>query len=85
MLLTDGRVARIDSLDLYASHEPVYNFLIADNHTYAVSAAGVVVHNNPCAGKRETGSYTNHHESGMTYDGKGGQKTIADLSPKSRG
>ncbi len=49
VLLGAGETAVVGSLNRYVGRAPVYNFLIADNHTYLVSEAGVVVHNNPCA------------------------------------
>jgi hypothetical protein len=52
-----------------------YNFTVADFHTYYVTKKNVLVHNCP------TGSYTNTHASGKTYDGKG-DPSRADASAK---
>ena len=65
LLLASGEIAVVGSLNRYLGRAPVFNFLIADNHTYLVSAVGVVVHNNPCA---QPAAGPKPYEVG-TYDG----------------
>jgi hypothetical protein len=45
LLLLDGGTANINSLATRQDHFLVYNLHVASNHTYAVSQAGVLVHN----------------------------------------
>ena len=40
-----GEVLKIDAIDIEQSHAVVYNFTVADYHTYFVSNLGVWVHN----------------------------------------
>ncbi len=53
------KIAQTDRVDA------TYNLTVADFETYFVGENKVLVHNCP------TGSYTNTHASGKTYDGKG--------------
>ena len=45
LLLRDGRIERIDHVEVYASFDTVYNFEVDDLHCYAVGWSGVLVHN----------------------------------------
>lgn len=45
LLLLDGGTANVDSLSTRQDHLLVYNLHVTGNHTYAVSQAGVLVHN----------------------------------------
>jgi RHS repeat-associated protein len=61
----DGRGMVIASVVETDRTDATYNLTVADFETYFVGEQRVLVHNCP------TGSYTNTHESGKTYDGKG--------------
>ncbi|MDN3647279.1 polymorphic toxin-type HINT domain-containing protein [Pontixanthobacter aestiaquae] len=61
----DGRGMVIASVTETDRTDATYNLTVADFETYFVGEQRVLVHNCP------TGSYTNHHASGKTYDGKG--------------
>jgi hypothetical protein len=49
----------------------VYNLEVQPEHTYFVSKVGVLVHNVSGCAEPNPGSYTNTHESGTRYHGKG--------------
>lgn len=55
VLLGDGRTATVDAVAHYEGKALVYNFHVTDNHSYLVSASGVVVHNDCTPGG---GTYT---------------------------
>jgi RHS repeat-associated protein len=64
---SSGDGAEVVSFEATGRTSPVYNFSVADVHTYFVGDLAVLVHN--C--NRNTGSYTNTHASGAEYHGKG--------------
>ena len=45
LLLVSGETATITALSTRQAHVLVYNLRVENNHTYAVSQAGVLVHN----------------------------------------
>ncbi|WP_158306261.1 polymorphic toxin-type HINT domain-containing protein [Paenibacillus curdlanolyticus] len=55
LLQTGGRTLKIDSITIEKRQETVYNFEVAEFHTYFVSGLGVWVHNETCP---RPGSYT---------------------------
>jgi len=64
----------------------VYNLTVLRIHNYAVGEFGLLVHNG-CSKPKPTGSYTNTHQTGKVYHGKGGTarsqvsgRTIADAT-----
>jgi len=61
----DGRGMVLVSVLETDRTDATFNLTVADFETYFVGAQRVLVHNCP------TGSYTNTHASGKTYDGKG--------------
>ncbi|MGB6228967.1 MAG: polymorphic toxin-type HINT domain-containing protein, partial [Litorimonas sp.] len=73
MMLTsrDGQSLKVAEITRTDRVEEAFNFTVADYHTYFVGEAKVWVHNCP------TGSYTNFHASGKTYDGKGNSDRAA--------
>jgi hypothetical protein len=73
LLQTGGRTLKIDSITIEQRQETVYNFEVADFHTYFVSGLGVWVHNETC---RKPGNYTLMAGSGLKYKttiGKSGE------------
>jgi hypothetical protein len=66
-----GSVA-VAALDPKPGLHTVFNLEVETDHCYLVGQAQVLSHNaNPCAAERSGGSYTNYHESGMSYSGMG--------------
>ena len=68
----DGRGMLLVSVTKTTRTASTYNLTVADFETYFVGKQRVLVHNCP------TGSYTNTHASGRTYDGKGDSSRAAD-------
>ena len=68
----DGRGMTITSIKETLRVESTYNLTVADFETYFVGKQRVLVHNCP------TGSYTNTHESGTKYFGKGDEARAKD-------
>jgi hypothetical protein len=68
LLLLDGRVERIEHIELYPFFDTVYNFEVDDLHCYAVGRSGILVHNN------------NGPEGVKVY--RGGSATPDNLTPR---
>ncbi|HWB11577.1 MAG TPA: polymorphic toxin-type HINT domain-containing protein, partial [Pirellulales bacterium] len=63
LLLMQDRQSQVETIDRRQVASKVYNFQVADLHTYAVGAGGVLVHNNaPCL---QTGKL---HDVGLAKD-----------------
>jgi len=67
----DGKGMIVSSVVESDRTDATYNLTVADFETYFVGEDSILVHNCP------TGSYTNTHASGKTYDGKGDPKRAA--------
>lgn len=65
VITRNGRGMVIESVVETDRTDSTYNLTVAEFETYFVGEQRVLVHNCP------TGSYTNTHASGKTYDGKG--------------
>ena len=72
LLLKNGKIVIVEMVQHEMLEKPVkvYNFEVADWHTYFVCNSSVLVHNT-C-----TGSYEITYKSGNTYVGKGGEKRM---------
>ena len=44
----DGSTLKIEKIEVVAKHATVYNFTVAEHHTYFVSDLGIWVHNTNC-------------------------------------
>ncbi|HEZ2208113.1 TPA: MafB family polymorphic toxin, partial [Neisseria meningitidis] len=79
LLSESGAKQTVQNITLKQQPLKAYNLTVADWHTYFVKGnqaetEGVWVHNDCPYGEKyrtEVGSYTNTHESGRTYSGKG--------------
>lgn len=45
LLLADGTIATVESIEINSSERMVFNFEVADDHNYYVSPKGILVHN----------------------------------------
>lgn len=64
LVQTGGNTLEIEKIDVEQRQETVYNFEVADFHTYFVSGLGIWVHNETC---RKPGRYDLTTPSGLRY------------------
>jgi intein/homing endonuclease len=84
VLTYDGKKLAISAIDILAKRTTVYNFEVADYHTYYVSIQKVLVHNNgPCdLANRPTEKYTLEDAEHKEYHGIGVPGKRANVSLK---
>jgi|GEM_PF-2119189 len=70
LTLASGEEAQIEKVEMRLERTAVYNFSVANNHTYTVGNVQFLVHN--CQGR--SGIYEVKSNGVETYVGKGGEK-----------